>query len=685
MEYRWPRAIHGNTNKIWFGGDYNPEQWPEEVWKDDIRLMKKANVNIVTLGVFAWALIEPEENVYDFSWLDRIVGMLYENGISVDMATATATPPRWLTQAHPEILPKDEKGCVIWPGGRQHFRPTSPVFRKYALNLTRKMAGHFKGNPAIVSWHVSNEFGCHNVFDYSDDAAAAFRSYLKDKYGTLERLNEAWNGAFWSQKVTDWDQIIPPRQCYAGSNPTEMVDFKRFSSEALLSLYKAEAGILHEITPDIPVTTNLMVIENHTDPVDCFKWGPALDFVSNDHYYLPDDRHLDEMLMSAAIVSGIAQKKPWFLMENSTSSVNWRPVNVRKQPGEIIRDALAHMANGADDVCFFQWRQSQAGAEKFHSSMVPHAGENTKIFREVCKLGEILHDLSEVQGSQVKKSPIALVYDYDSWWAYENGLLTKNFNYRAEFYHWFRACLDAGIYPDIVGKHDHWEDWETVMFPATVMIDRKTEARAEKYAAEGGNLIVTYGSGIVDEDDHAYLGGYPGPFRRVCGIRVEEFCAVSENDKVPIKVEGKIPCAAHHWNGVLWADDLSCASDSCQVIASIEDTAADRGLRLQPIITKNRYGKGTASYIGVKLVRSDALQMIRILLESDDVTNEQKYLTEIVRENSDKEYHFLFNRSSDKDITVPVHGKVLCCVNGEEKEDVLTLNSSGAAVIRRQK
>lgn len=494
--------------------------------------MKQAGVNIVTLGVFAWALIEPEDGVFQFTWLDKIVEKLGQAGISVDMATATATPPRWLTSKHPEILPRDKYGDIIWPGGRQHWRPTSEVFRKYALRLTEKMAEHFKDHSTVVAWHVSNELGCHNIFDYSDDAAIGFQTWLKKRYGSLEKLNESWNGAFWSQTVTDWSQIIPPRECFGGINPTTLLDYKRFSSDALLEYYKAEMAILHEQTPEIPVTTNLMVMENQVNPVDCFKWGGSMDFVSNDHYYLPDNRHLDEMTMSAAIIDGVSRKNSWFLMENSTSSVNWRPVNLRKKPGEIIRDALVHVANGADGICFFQWRQSKAGAEKFHSAMLPHAGEKSRIYREVCELGEALKNLQSVKETKVSQATLAMIFDYDSWWAYENGLLTREFDYRGEFFHWYQAALDAGIAADIIGKNQDWEKYEIVMFPVTLLVDKDTGKKAECYVKKGGKLIITYGSGITDSQEHVYTGGYPGVFCDVLGIRTEEFVAIEENHKI---------------------------------------------------------------------------------------------------------------------------------------------------------
>lgn len=671
MEYRFPKPWKGKENQIWFGGDYNPEQWSEDVIQEDIRLMKKAKVNLVTLGVFAWALIEPEDGVFSFTWLDHVVEQLYQAGIAIDMATATATPPRWLTSKHPEILPVDKQGNTIWPGGRQHWRPTSRIFRQYALRLTEKMAEHYKNHPAIVAWHVSNELGCHNIFDYSEDAAAGFQKWLKKQYGSLEKLNQAWNGMFWSQMVTDWSQIIPPRECSGGINPTTLLDFKRFSSDALLEYYCAEASLLHLITPDIPVTTNMMVLENQVNPVDCFQWGKYLDFVSNDHYYLPDGRHLDEMTMSAAIVSGAAQKRPWFLMENSTSSVNWRPINLRKQSGEIIRDALVHMANGADAICFFQWRQSQAGSEKFHSSMLPHAGENSRIYKEICELGNTLEQLKPVVGSQVRRSPIAMIYDYDSWWAYENGLLTELFDYRAEFYHWYQTVLDTGVAADITGIQDNWEQYESVMFPVTLLVDRETGKRAEQYVKDGGTLIITYGSGISDSCDHVYLGGYPGAFRDVLGIRVEEFVALEKQHTISL---------SNGWSGSMWVDDMMEVAQDCNVIAEIVDADGDQALSGQPVITSRNYGKGRAIYIGTKLLREDGVQFFLEHIFKKDTAQKGLEPLRLQRVADGKVFEFVFNRSKDCSICIPKEHTILYCLHAVENEKDVLLEASGAVV-----
>jgi len=402
---RWLRRT--GEPRLEFGADYNPDQWPREVWDDDVRRMREAGVTIVSLAIFSWARIEPSAGEYDFAWLDDAMDLLHANGILVDLATATASPPPWLTAAHPEILPVDRVGNTIWPGGRQHWRPTSPVFRSYALRLVRAMAERYRDHPALTAWHVNNELGCHNVYDYSEDAASAFRSWLRNRYETIESLNDAWATAFWSQRYTAWDEILPPRQAATYPNPGQQLDFKRFSSDALKDYLIAERDVLRGITPEVPVTTNFMVMGEQSG-MDYADWAAEVDFVSNDHYRTPGARSADELSFSANLTGNIAGGRPWFLMEHSTSAVNWQPINLAKRPGELERDSLLHVAHGADAVCFFQWRQSKGGAEKYHSAMLPHAGPDSDVFRSVVALGSRLQELAPLAGTPRTRARAAL-------------------------------------------------------------------------------------------------------------------------------------------------------------------------------------------------------------------------------------------------------------------------------------
>ncbi|WP_270199733.1 beta-galactosidase [Bifidobacterium pseudocatenulatum] len=683
--YRWPQPLAGQQERIWYGGDYNPDQWPEEVWDDDVRLMKKAGVNLVSVGIFSWAKIETSEGVYDFDWLDRIIDKLGEAGIAVDLASATASPPMWLTQAHPEVLWKDYRGDVCQPGARQHWRPTSPVFREYALKLCRAMAEHYKGNPYVVAWHVSNEYGCHNRFDYSEDAEHAFQQWCEERYGTIDAVNDAWGTAFWAQRMNDFSEIVPPRFIGDGNfmNPGKLLDFKRFSSDALKAFYIAERDTLAEITPDLPLTTNFMVSASGS-VLDYDDWGDEVDFVSNDHYFIPGEAHLDELAFSASLVDGIARKDPWFLMEHSTSAVNWREINYRKEPGQLVRDSLAHVAMGADAVCYFQWRQSKAGAEKFHSAMVPHAGEDSAVFRDVCELGADLNKLSDegILGSRLAKSRVAVVFDYESEWATEHTATpTQHVHHVDEPLAWFRALADQGVTADVVPVRGAWDDYEMVVLPSVYLLSEETTRRVRDYVVGGGRLVVTYYTGISDEKDHVWLGGYPGSIRDVVGVRVEEFMPMGDDfTGVPDRLELSNGAVAHDI-----ADVIGSVDESATVLETFKDDPWT-GMDGAPAIVAHTFGEGRSVYVGARLGRDGiALSLPEILdsLGMAEAGGNDGRVLHVEREGADgSRFVFSFNRTHET-VRVPVEGEVVVSSFADVDGETASIKPNGVIVTKQ--
>ncbi len=662
MDSRWPR--------IGYGGDYNPEQWPREVWDEDVRLMAEAGVNLVTVGVFAWALLEPRPGEYDFGWLDEVIEVLHAAGISVDLATATASPPPWLSHRHPESLPVTADGTTLWPGARQAYCPSSPVYREHALELCRRMAQRYGSHPAVVLWHVSNEIGCHNALCYCDTSAAAFRTWLRSRYGTLEALNDAWGTAFWSQRYGDWEEILPPRSAPAFPNPTQQLDFRRFSSDELLGLYRAEHEVLAEISPDVPVTTNFMVM-GHVKEMDYFEWGPHLDVVSNDHYLeAADTENHRELAFSSDLVRGVAGGAPWILMEQSTSAVNWQPRNVAKRPGELVRASLAHVARGADAVLFFQWRASRAGAEKFHSGLVPHAGTDTRLWREVVELGAVLDRVGEVAGSR-SANRTAILYDWQAWWACEldsHPSVDVRYRDQAEAVH--AALTDLGIGVDVVHPDHDLDGYDLVVVPTLYLVTDAAARRVEAAVRRGATVVVTYFSGIVDEFDHIRLGGYPGAFRDLLGVRVEEFTPLRENEQVTL---------ASGATGTVWAEDLTA------VDAEVVDTMTDGPVPGRPAVTRRAVGAGRAWYVATRL----APEALRALLAR--VTDEAGILPvtatragiEVVRRVADdgRSWVFAINHL-DEPAVVELTGVDL--VTGSAVDGRLDLAGGAVAVVREE-
>ena len=581
-----------NTDRLYFGGDYSPEQWPKEVWKNDIELMQKANVNLVSLGIFSWANIEISDGNYQFGWLDEIMDLLHEGGISVDLATATASPPAWLSAAHPEILPVNFDGVRLEFGGRQAYCAASKVYQQKAAALTEQIAKRYAKHPAVVMWHVNNEYGCHAPYCYCDASKAAFVQWLQKKYASLDELNASWGTDFWSQRYRNWDDIPAPKRTPDGThpNPGAQIDFRRFSSEITLELFKTERDIIKKYDSVNPVTTNFMSMKG-THAMDYFAWAKEVDFVSTDHYLAQHDieNHID-LAQMADLTRGFADGKQWLLMEHSSSAVNWQPRNYAKTPGQEKRNAMSFVARGSQGAMYFQWRQSQAGSERFHSAMVPHGGENTRVYREVAELGKLLSDHPELSKHATDKAEVAIVFDYEQFWAMmQANLPTEDLSYPDTVAAWYRALYKEGIQADFVPANVDaatLADYKLVLMPMVHMLSDAEEQVFTSYAQNGGNLVVGYFSNIADRTLRVKLGGYGGSLvKDVIGLYVEEFYPLREST---VKL-------SNGFEAKLWAE-LS-ALNGAEVVAEFSSGQAQG----QAAIVKRNLGASTAWYQGTEL------------------------------------------------------------------------------------
>ncbi|MEJ7842884.1 MAG: beta-galactosidase, partial [Rubrobacter sp.] len=531
-----------------YGGDYNPEQWPEEIWREDVRLMREAKVNLVSVGIFSWARLEPRPGEHDFGWLNRILDLLHENGIMANLATATASPPPWLAKLHPESLPVTEGGIVLHPGSRQQYCPSSAAYRERAADLVRRIADRYRGHPALAMWHVNNEYGCHVAKCYCDASAVHFRRWLEARYGDLDRLNGAWGTAFWSQGYADWNEILPPRSAPTFANPTQQLDFRRFSSDALLELYEMEKEILRAATPDVPITTNFM---GFFKPVDYWKWASREDLVSDDSY--PDPADPEAHVRAAAtrdLMRSLGGGDPWVLMEQTTVRVNWRRRNVPKKPGQMRLWSLQAVARGAEGVMFFQWRQSEAGAEKFHGAMVPHVEpEKSRGWREVKRLGADLGRLDGLLGAR-GEAKVAILLDWNNWWALEvDSKPSADVRMLEGIYSFYKPLFEANVAVDFAHPEANLSSYRLVVAPNLYLATDEAVENVERFVRAGGSLAISFFSGVVDENDHVRLGGYPAPFRELLGLSIEDFVpmAVGEGNGILAQDEGSYACD-------LWAD-----------------------------------------------------------------------------------------------------------------------------------
>ncbi len=569
-----------------FGCDYNPEQWDRSVWPDDVRLMQEAGIGLVAINIFGWSSINPAEGVWDFTALDEIIELLHAGGIRINLGTGTSSPAPWVTARHPEILPVGEDGTVFHPGGRQAYCPSSPVFRAYAAEVVTRVVERYGDHPAVSLWHVSNELGCHNALCYCDASAEAFRGWLRARYDDdIAALNRAWGTTFWSQRYSSFADVRPPAQVLSLRNPGQILDFQRFSSDEQLALYRAEAAILRAQS-DVPVTTNFMVTA-HIRTLDYWSWTGDMDVIANDHYL---DRRLDdprgELSFAADLTRGLAQGEPWLLMETSTGAVNWQPYNLAKGPGEMQRNIAAHVARGADGICFFQWRASTQGAEKYHTALVPHAGEDSDQWREVVELGGLLERLGEVAGTRVE-ADAALLFSWESWWAIENeGRPSEGVTYLGQVHAAHAALADAGITADVVRPGSDLSGYRLLVIPALHLIRDDDAAAIARAVEEGGaTALITFHSGIVDEEDRVRTGGYPGAFRDLLGIRSEEFAPLLPGESVFL-TDGT--------TGSVWSERLK-ATDA-EVVASFADGPAAGG----PALTRRSAGEGAAWFVATQ-------------------------------------------------------------------------------------
>jgi beta-galactosidase len=576
-------------SEIFYGGDYNPEQWPEEVWHEDVRLMREAGVNLVSVAIFAWSKLEPEEGRFEFAWLDRLLDLLHAHGIGACLATATAAPPPWLALKYPQSLPVTKDGVRLGVGSRQQYSPSSPDYRQLAARLVREIATRYRGHPALRLWHINNEYGCHVFESFDPDSAAAFRAWLRACYGTLEALNEAWGTAFWSQRYGAWDEINPPAAAPTFINPTQQLDWRRFCSDALLSLFRMEREILREITPEVPATTNFIGVHK---PLDEWRWAEELDIVSNDAY--PDPAAADAGVYAALqsdVMRSLKGGAPWILMEQAPNQVQWRPRNALKAPGVMRLWSLQAVARGARGVMFFQWRQSKAGAEKFHSGMVPHAGTDHRTWREVRALGRELRGLGEVLESRVQ-AEAAIVFDWEAWWALEGDAHPSDgVRYLEAVYRLYAPLWRRNVTVDFVRPDADLSAYKLVVVPNLYLVRDAAAANLERYVAAGGVLVMGFFSGIVDEHDQVRLGGYPAPFRKLLGLHVEEFDAlpVGATTDITATTEGEPSFSAD-----LWADVITL--EGAEALATFnEGFYAGR-----PAVTEHAFGAGSSFYLGTR-------------------------------------------------------------------------------------
>ena len=650
---------------ICFGGDYNPEQWPRETWLEDAELMERAGVNLVTVGVFSWARLEPSPGELDFGWLDDVLGILHERGIAVDLATPTASPPPWLGVLHPETLPVDRDGVRLIAGARNQFTPASQVYRRHALSITTALAERYAQHPAVRMWHVGNEYG---QVDFGDESAREFREWLRARYGTVDALNEAWGTTVWAQRYRAFDEVLPPRRMPYLVNPAQSLDFRRYSSDQLLKVYAEQRDAIRATGTTQPITTNFMEFSHL---VDYWSWADEVDVIADDHYV---DHSSPTAASDAALTHDLMRSlgggRPWVLMEHAVSATSWRPHNLPKSPRRTVLDSLQAVARGADAICFFQWRQSRSGAERFHSAMLPHAGADTDVFRSMCELGADLRKLRPVAGGRVEAS-VVLLFDWPSWWAGEEPARpTERLDTLEQLGRWYRALWQRGIAADIARPGDDLSGYRVVLVPHSYIIEPDAAAGLGAAVEAGASLVVGPFSGVADANAGILQGRSPVLLRDILGVSGEEWVGLpDEPTPLDIAPEWASAGGATHTASILGE---RLRTDGAEVLARF----ASGHLSGAPAVTRH----GTAWYVGAVLSDDALSAVIGDALAASGVEGEVAALpadVEIVRRG---DALFLLNHGAqEREVDVP--GPWLDLLSGAAIDDRLSLARDTAAVL----
>ncbi|BCJ44762.1 beta-galactosidase [Actinoplanes ianthinogenes] len=628
---------------LFFGGDYNPEQWPEEVWAEDVALMRQAGVTVVSLGVFAWSHVEPEQGRFDFGLLDRIMDRLHEGGIKVALATPTASPPPWFTLAHPEGLPVTADGVRLTHGSRDTYCVSAPAYRAAARTVAAELAARYARHPALALWHVHNEYGTDCRCDLT---AAAFRGWLAKRHGDLDALNEAWTTAFWSQRYSDWAQIMPPRATQYLPNPAHVLDFRRFLSDEFLGAFVEQRDLLRTANPDIPITTNF--VQGGWVSVDHARWAAEVDLIAVDHYPAEaGDGAEAETAFGGDLARGWAAAGPgeWLLMETAPNLIYTPGRMHAKEPGRLTRHSLNYVARGSRGAMYFQWRQPRGGAELFHSALVPHAGPDSPVFREAIGLGRKLGALSDLVGGTVA-ARVAIGWDAPSWWALQGGgLPSAEIDYRAAVRQAHRAFYRSGIatdfvFPGLDGFAARLRAYRIVVLPHLYLVSDVAADAIRDFVAGGGHLVVGPLSGIADPAGRIRLGGYPGAFRDVLGVRVVEWRPLASGDGIALDDGDR---------ATGWSERVETAG-AATVVRYAGDVLAGA-----PAITRNRFGEGSAWYVSVGLDDDGWRRVLDRVAAEAGVTPVLPGLPPRVEAVRRGDLLFLFNHG-DVPVSVPLPG-----------------------------
>ena len=679
MTDRYP-PISSKCPHFLHGGDYNPDQWPRETWAQDLRLMKLAGCNAMSVAIFSWAHIEVADGRFEFGWLDEVMDLLAAHDAFALLATPSASHPAWLSAKYPEVLRVNPDGRRRRHGGRVGYCLTSPVFREKCAAVAEKLAERYKDHPALLMWHLSNEYGgaCHCPL-----CEAAFRDWLRDRYGTLEELNAAWWTAFWGHTFTDWAQVGP----LDGSILGMRLDWMRFVTDQTVDFMLNEAAPLRRIAPDVPVTTNMM--GTYTG-LNYWKFAPHVDRVSWDSYPQFHDRE-DDWLQAAGVsfvhdlYRSLKGGLPFLLMESTPSSTNWMPVNKLKRPGQHRLMSLQAVAHGSDSVQYFQWRKGRGGGEKFHGAVVDHCGhENTRVFGDVADVGQALAKLDAIVGTTVRPEA-AVVYDWENRWAIDHsaGPRRERKDYEPTCVNHYRPLWARGVPADVIDMEQDFGPYKLLIAPMLYMVRPGVAERVERFVEAGGVFVTTYWTGIADEHDRVFPGGFPGPLRELLGIWSEEIDVLHDDEAGGVAFCDPNELALHGEYAAEVFCDLIHAETADVLAVYTKQFYAGR-----PALTVRHVGKGRAFYVASRNERGFLDAFYGRLVEQLGLrraieTDLPEGVTAQLRTDGRREFVFLMNFMNHGQYVRLDGGSFTDMLTGETVQGERKIDAYGLMVLER--
>ena len=680
------KNIYSNEKRLLHGGDYNPDQWLDypDTLKDDLRLMKLANVNTMTVGIFAWSALEPTEGNYNFEWLDKIIDDVYNQGGRVILATPSGARPAWLSEKYPEVLRTNDRREKMLHGGRHNHCFSSPIYREKTQKMNYKLAERYGNHPALIMWHVSNEYSgdCHCELCQEN-----FRDWLKNKYKTIENVNKAWWGPFWSHTYTDWSQIESPSSIGENAVHGLNLDWKRFVTDQTIDFYENEAKPLRELTPNVPITTNFMADTDDLIPFQSLnydKFSKHVDILSWDCYpaWHNDWETTKDLATKVGFINDLyrsLKQQPFLIMECTPSGVNWHNVNKAKRPGMHTLASMQLLAHGSDSVLYFQWRKSRGSSEKFHGAVVDHDNsEENRVFKEVSQVGEILDKIKEIKGS-MKQSKVAIIYDWENDWALKDaqGFGKESRRYPQTLQSHYKYFWDKNISVDVVTPQQDLSKYSLVVAPMMYMMTEETMDRFRDYVKNGGVLVGSYLSGLVNETDLTYLGGWPKTLQETYGIDAKEIDTLYPKDK----------------NSIKFGNESFEVVDYCTIIEAKEAEVLAKYeedfYKNTPAITKNNLEKGKAYFIGARTNQEFLSKFYDKIVKDLDINEVEDFISECgisiqIRENEDAKYYFVMN-FTEEEKNIEIKGSYIDLILGKEAEILNIMKPYGVYVLKKNK